>query len=67
MSETDQLAAKLLALQAEVRIRLGHKADTSAGAATLSIAHDRVEMTDGHCEIVARGALEVAEYLEGLL
>lgn len=64
MSGTDQLAAKLFALQSVIRMKLGHKADTSAGAATLCLAHDRIELTNRNCEVVASGALEVASYLE---
>jgi hypothetical protein len=53
----------ILQLQRALRRRFGKASGSGVGAATLSIAHDRIEMTNEGCVIEARGGAQVARVL----
>jgi hypothetical protein len=53
----------ILLLQEMVTRRFGAEVRTDAGAATLSIARDRVTITDAHSQVIAESAVGCAKAL----
>lgn len=53
-------------LQAAMAVRFGGDCDTESGAATLYLAHDRVSLTDGENQVVAKSANSIVKNLEPL-
>lgn len=53
----------ILQLQRALARRFGTKVGTVIGQASLTIAHDRVELTNEGCVIIARGPVKVVRVL----
>jgi hypothetical protein len=51
-------------LQSAIRRKYGNQVDTEGGAASLTIAHDRVELTDADSSVEGWDTGECVEILE---